>query len=111
MNTVIKNIWIETEVKGTIINGTPEINDNSDVIITFKDNTRFIASFFTYTNIEYLRQKNKRTGECLDGRYFWASDIIIVDKINRKEITEIIQHLIEENEFESIFDKISDEEE
>jgi len=111
MNKKIQDIWIGTELQGTIINGTPEINDNTDVIVTFTDGTRYVATFFTYANIEYLRQKNKRTGECLDGRYFWASDMIIVDRINRKEITEIIDHLLKDHEFECVFDKILAEEE
>jgi hypothetical protein len=111
MKNAIKDIWIESEVKGPIIGGTLETNDNSDVIVTFTDKTRYIASFFTYANIEYLRQKNKRTGECLNGKYFWASDMIIVDSINRKEITEIINDLIKDTLFEDVFDRISDEEE
>ena len=111
MNKTIEDIWIGTELKGTIINGTPEINDNTDMIVTFTDGTRYVATFFTYANIEYLRQKNKRTGECLNGRYFWASDMIIVDRINRKEITEIIEHLTKSYEFECVFDKILAEEE
>ncbi len=111
MKATIKEIWIGSEIKGPIVGGTLEMNDNTDVFVTFTDNTRFVASFFTYENIEHLRQKNKRTGECLTGRYFWSSDMIIIDKINRKEITEIIHHLIKEDEFEWVFDKVSDEEE
>ena len=109
MENRIKDIWIASEVHGPIISGTAETNDNSDVIVTFNDNTRFVASFFTYENIEHLRQKNKRTGECLDGRYFWASDMIIVDRINRKEVEEVIDSLIEDNYFTLVFNKISEE--
>ncbi len=108
MEKEIKDIWIESELKGAIIGGTPETNDNSDVIVTFSDDSRYIASLFTYQNIEHLRQKNKKDGECLNGRFFWSSDMIIVDKINRTEIEEIINHLILENEFELIFDKIKE---
>ena len=108
MQRPIKNIWIESEDKGAIIGGTEEINDNSDVIVTFDDKSKYVASFFTYDNIEYLRQKNRQTGECLDGRFFWASDMIIIERINRKEVVEIIEHLIKEKEFESIFDQITE---
>ncbi|AOR28257.1 hypothetical protein FORMB_12120 [Formosa sp. Hel1_33_131] len=108
MQRPIKNIWIESEDKGAIIGGTEEINDNSDVIVTFDDKSKYVATFFTYDNIEYLRQKNRQTGECLDGRFFWASDMIIIERINRKEVVEIIEHLIKEKEFESIFDQITE---
>lgn len=106
MQKPIKNIWIESEDKGAIIGGTEEVNNNSDVIVTFDDNSKYVATFFTYDNIEYLRQKNKQTGECLNGRFFWASDMIIIERINRKEIEEIIEHLINEKDFDSIFDRI-----
>ncbi|CAL2101539.1 conserved protein of unknown function [Tenacibaculum sp. 190130A14a] len=109
MQRPIKNIWIESEDKGAIIGGTEEVNDNSDVIVTFDDKSRYVATFFTYDNIEHLRQKNKQTGECLNGRFFWASDMIIIERINRKEIEEIIQHLIKEEEFNSVFNQIIEE--
>jgi len=106
MNTQIKELWIESEEKGPIIGGTLETNDNSDVIVTLHNGNRYVATFFTYENIEHLRRKNQKTGECLNGRYFWASDMIIVERINRREVKEIIEHLLAENEFEQTFDKI-----
>jgi len=108
----IKTIWIASEIKFAII-GIPEeekeVNDNSDVIVTFEDGRRYVATFFTYQNIQWLIEKNKRSGECLNGRYFWASDMILVERINRKEITEVIHHLIEEEEFEYVFDFIEED--
>lgn len=106
MKQEIKEIWIESEAKGVIIGGTPEIDDNSDVIITFVDGSRFVATLFTYANIQNLRKKNQNTGECLAGRYFWASDMLIVDRIHRKNIEEIIYHLIADGGFEYIFNRI-----
>ena len=106
MKKEIKDIWIESEERGPINGGSAETNDNSDVIVTFSDQCRFVATFFTYQNIEQLRQKNKRTGECLNGKFFWASDMIIVEQIKREEIEQIINHLIIENQFEAIFAKI-----
>ena len=106
MNNQIKEIWIESEHKGAIVGGELETNDNSDVIVTFSDDSRAIATFFTYRNIEFLRQKNKETGEYLNGKFFWASDMFIVDKINRQEVEKIINHLISEDCFFEIFKKI-----
>ena len=109
MDNQIKEIWIESEHKGAIMGGVLEVNDNSDVIVTFVDNSRAIATFFTYQNIEFLRQKNRETGDCLNGKFFWASDMIIVEKINRHEIEGIVNHLISCNEFYQIFKKITDD--
>ena len=106
MKKEIRDIWIESEVNEPAISGTAQTNDNSDVIVTFTDDSRHVASFFTYQNIEHLRQKNKKTGECLSGKFFWASDMLIVDRIKRSEIESIIEHLIHENEFALIFNEI-----
>ena len=107
MSLKIKDIWIESEEKGPIINGVAEIDDNSDVIVTMENGETFIATFFTYKNIESLRKKNNNTGECLNGKYFWASDLILIDILKRSEIEKVIFHLIETGNFFSVF-KLSD---
>lgn len=109
MNSQIKDIWIESEEKGAIIGRTIETNDNSDVIVTFSDGSRYVASFFTYENIEHLRTKNQKTGECMNGQFFWASDMIIVERISRAEIEKIVNHLLSEEEFHLIFDRIQED--
>lgn len=103
----IKNIWIGTEEKGTIQGGKTELNDNSDVIVTFENGDKYVATFFTYENIEWLRQKNQKSGECLNGKYFFATDLILIDKLNREEILKVINHLISQDEFFTAFDKIN----
>ncbi|WP_435623774.1 hypothetical protein [Flagellimonas sp.] len=104
----IKNIWIGTEGKGPIQGGKAESNDNSDVIVTFENGEKFVATFFTYENIQWLRQKNMETGECLNGKYFYATDLILIDTLNRREILKVINHLIEEGSFKTVFDRINE---
>jgi hypothetical protein len=83
MDKLIKTIWIESEHKGSIIGGHKYTDDNSDVIVTFSDDKKYVATFFTYDNVKTLTEKNKKTGELLSGKYFWASDMILVDKTFR----------------------------
>jgi len=80
-------------------------DDNTEAIVTFEDGSRWVASFFTYKNIQTLAEKNKQTGECLHGNYFWGSDMILVDECSRNRIEEVIEHLIIKGDFEMIFDK------
>lgn len=99
-------VWIESEqwAKGEL-----DIkNDNTDVIVEFNDGTRWVASFFTYGNISKLVEKNRSTGEYLNGKYFWSSDMVLIDEISRERIEEVINHLISEGEFQSIFNSCSD---
>ena len=104
----IKDIWIGSEENRPIQGGISETNDNSDVIVTFENGEKYVATFFTYQNIDWLRQKNQKTGECLKGKYFFATDLILIDKLNREEITSVINHLIKEDEFYTSFDKIKE---
>ncbi|QDX94574.1 hypothetical protein EEL32_18130 [Brevibacillus laterosporus] len=106
MKKSIKKIWIEREEFAT----PPDVfDDNTDVIITFSDNTRWIASFFTYQNIESLRKQNQETGEKLHGTFYWSSDMVLIDNTKRETIEKVVNHLIESNWFDMIFSKISDD--
>lgn len=57
------SIWIAAE--GWAPSAWNPADDNSDVIVTFENGTRWYATFFTYQNILSLRDKNRETGECL----------------------------------------------
>ncbi|MFC5530332.1 hypothetical protein [Cohnella yongneupensis] len=106
MKGIQYSIWIEAEHWAE---GEWNIHDdNTDVIVTFEDGTRWIASFFTYKNIHTLAQKNQQTGECLRGKYFWGSDMVLVDECSRNRIEEVINHLILKGDFEVIFECVED---
>ena len=80
-------------------------NDNVDVEVTFQNGESFSAVFFTLQNIETLMKHYKKTGECADGLYFWASDMVIVQQLSEKIICATIDKLLAEDEFESVFSK------
>jgi len=95
------SIWIEAEewAPGEWV---PR-DDNSDVIVSFKNGARWVATFFSYQNILSLAEKNRHTGECLHGQYFAATDMVLVDEISRKRIEEVVDDLLRCNEFETYF--------
>ena len=94
-------MWIEAEqwARGE----WEPIDCNSDVIVSFEKGAEWVATFFTYQNILSLAKKNQSTGECLNGKYFWATDMILVDELTRERVEEVVSHLIETGEFESVF--------
>jgi hypothetical protein len=98
------NLWIEAEQWAA---GEWHPADcNSDVIVAFENDARWVATFFTYQNISSLARKNESTGECLDGKYFWATDMILIDELTRERIAEVVSHLIATSEFESVFRRV-----
>jgi len=84
-------------------------NDNVDVEVHFPNGKRYVATFFTLTNLQCLFDKNKMTGECKNGLYFNCPDMIIVEQLTQDIIHETVQDLLEEGEFEHAFLKIEKE--
>ncbi len=101
---MIKDIWVETDLSSNY----DKNNTNSDVIVEFQNGKKYIATFFTYNNLIELINKNKLTGECLNGKYFWASSMIFVDEISKINLTMIIEKLIDNLEFYDVFKEICD---
>ena len=81
------------------------INANVDVHVNFPNGESFSAVFFTLQNIETLMKDYRETGECANGSYFWTSDMLIVQKLTEQTICEIVENLLAEGEFASVFSK------
>jgi hypothetical protein len=108
----VRSIWIENEITVDEHGRTHDPTDtNSDVIVTMTDRSRWVATFFSYTNIDSLVAKNRVSGECLSGRYFWASDMILVDEVTRERIEAIIKDLLTTHEFQAIFTRCATDDE
>ncbi|OKP96207.1 hypothetical protein [Paenibacillus sp. P46E] len=106
MNFSDRYVWIEAEIWP--VGSWDCKDDNSDVIVVFPDRSKWIASFFTYQNIETLRQKNIQTGECMSGTYYWSSDMVLIDIISRERIEQLIDHLINHGNLQSVFNRYPD---
>lgn len=94
------SLWIEAEQWA---DGWNPDDANSDVIVRFYNGERWAATFFSYKNILSLAEKNRDTGECLGGKYFCATDMILVDEISRPRLEEVVGDMIEQDEFKTFF--------
>ena len=104
----VQSIWIENEVTVNALGHSHDPTDtNSDVFVTMADSSRWMATFFSYANITSLAAKNRATGECLNGCYFWASDMVLVDEVTRERIEQVIMHFLKTQTFETIFVRCS----
>jgi len=84
------------------------VDDNLDVEVRFVDGSRFTATFFTIENIRTLFTKNKLTGECSKGKYLWATEMILVETLDRETMKDTVVGLIRDGEFEEAFTKVPD---
>ncbi|MEH7402999.1 hypothetical protein V7148_18675 [Gottfriedia acidiceleris] len=87
----MKEIWIEAEQWA---NEYDIYDANTDVKVIFEDGTEGDATFITYKNILSLGEKNQANCECLGGKYFWVSDMLLIEDISRETITNFVVHLL-----------------
>ncbi len=63
---------------------------------------------FTLAEVERLMQKDFRTGESLNGRYFWCSVGLIVRDAGIDNITHVLTSLLDCGDFTQVFQRLDD---
>ena len=86
-------------------------DDNIDAVVHFDNGESFGITFFTKKNISTLLERWKKSGENLNGTYFWSIDCIIVEKLEYALLEQVIADVSKyrDNVFEKHFTKISKE--
>ena len=102
-------IWIEAE--GWAPGEWTPADDVTDVVVTREDGSRWVASFCAYDHVATLRRNCRQSGENLDGKYLWASDLVLVDSTSRESIELVVRDLMESDEFESAFSEVAEDDE
>jgi hypothetical protein len=102
-NTEFEVDWIEGA------QGTDPVDDNVDVLVRLQSGQRYTATFFTLENLRRLFAKNRDTGECADGTFMWAANMIIVERLTRDVVNRTIAELLRTGEFEAVFSKVQNE--
>lgn len=83
-------------------------NTHTDVVVQLDSGEKYIASFFTFQNMESIRKANLKSGSYLNGKYFWKKNMVLIDKCEKDSIQEVIKHLMEEGDFKSVFQLMSE---
>lgn len=76
-------------------------NDNVDVELVV-GGQRYHPTVFTLANVAALMSRHEKTGECADGKYFWAADMIIVRRLSVDSLTATFADLIESGDLKWI---------
>lgn len=83
-----------------------QVNGTVEVILTTKNGQEYSVNFITRSFINYMFEKNKRTGECAKGTYFCMPNMILVEEISERNVRTTIDDLIKNLEVESHFRKV-----
>lgn len=89
-------------------------NSNTDVIVLIEEDddfngkreARYVASFFTYKNIFKMKSRHYKSGEYLNGKYFYSKNMLLIDDCSIENIRIVVDHLIDEGGFREVFRKI-----
>lgn len=79
---------------------------NTDIVVLLNNGKKYIASFFTYENIEKIRRQNQQSGDFMNGTYFCNKNMVKVEECSLKTIELLVQHLIDEGEFIEVFKQL-----
>lgn len=80
-------------------------NETVEVRLRTKDDRNYSANFTTKSFLDYMFEKNKRTGECANGTYFCMPNMILVEEITEQSVKKTIDDLINNLEMEIHFRK------
>lgn len=82
---------------------------NVDMWVIRADGERWSGTAFTHDEVGRLLERWRRSGECLDGGYFWASDGLIVREPGIPSMVSVIDHLVETGEYTSVLQRLQPE--
>ena len=74
------------------------LKETVEVILTTKDGQEYLANFTAKGFIEYMFEKNKRTGECANGTYFCMPHMVLLEEISEQNVRATIDDLIKNSE-------------
>ena len=93
----------------TLLNASADLfDDNVDAEVELADGRKFSCTFFTLFNIRSLMSIYKTSGECCNGRYFWALDMILVEDLRLQTLEATIADMIVRGDLEQALSVISD---
>jgi hypothetical protein len=79
---------------------------NTDVVVSLDNGKKYIASFFTYSNIRDMHIHHKQSGDFLYGSYFWNKNMVLIENCSLEDIEPVVNDLIDEGNFNEAFCKL-----
>lgn len=74
-----------------------------DVHVHLLDGRRFTGLVGTLADVQAAMGRYQTSGECLNGRYFWAAELVLVDQANVETIVAVVEDMTQSGEMETHF--------
>lgn len=104
MDTLIETIYLSAEQQAE--SSFDYQQGNTDVIVLFENGDKYVASFFSYANLELIHRQHQESGDYLNGAYFWTKNMVLVLDCSMEKVRQVVDHLLDEGEFREVFQKI-----
>jgi hypothetical protein len=72
-----------------------------DVHVQLHDGRRFTGLFGTLADVKATMGRHRESGETLGGRYFWAAELVLVDRANTETIVAVVEDMARSGELET----------
>ena len=104
MNGTIKKISLTA---GHLDNALEDYEDlNTDVIVQFDNGDQYIATFFSFKNLEGMLEAHKHSEEYLSEDYYKVLDAVLINDFKDRKLLRVIEHMMVEGDFQVVFKKI-----
>lgn len=110
---IIKELYLSATPKSDAVETAGNFNTDVVAVVEEEDENsggkktvKYVAAFFTYANVADLQSRHVKTGEYLNGKYFYAKNMVLVDDCSLENVKTIVSHLVEEGDFRDAFRKI-----
>lgn len=79
---------------------------NTDVIVQLDDGNSYKANFITLKKLAAEFQAHQKNVESLGKKYFWSKSMVIVNDMEKEDLLPMVEYMIEEGDFQMIFEKL-----
>jgi hypothetical protein len=104
MDGIIKKISLTAEELGHAPLDYADLN--TDVIVRFADGDEYVATFFSFRNLEAMFAENRMEQEQHAEPYYKILNAVLVESLQKSKLLPVIEHMIVEGDFQVVFRKI-----
>lgn len=79
---------------------------NTEVIVLSDDGNKYRASFICIPELERKISEDQEIKKNVAKKYFWSRSLVIVSNIKKGDLLPMVEYMIEEGDFQLIFEKM-----
>lgn len=80
---------------------------NTDVIVKLDDDSTYRANFITMKKLASDFKISQERSKDMGKKYFWTKNMVIVDDIKAEDLRPMVNYMIDEGDFQVIFEKLT----